>query len=160
MRTITEFFNATLKNALQARDALTAAGKTLEEIPAALGESLKLEGDKLKNLMGALDAVGSKWADLKRVIVVGLTEGENAPSQVKQVGEGHFIVEYYAPLVKKGERPGKPDGKGKGRGGRGGKGRGDGKRGGGRGGRDGGRGPGRGDGRPPRGESTPSTPSS
>lgn len=148
MKTLTEFFGTALKTARKAKEDLTAAGKTLEELPAALGEALKIEGDKLKHLMGAIEAVGSKWDDLKRVVVSTLNEGEKAPAQAQAIGETYYTVEHYPPVAKSGGRPGPSDQRNsKGRGGKGGRGGRDGGRGG-RGGRDGGR---EGGGRPPRG---------
>lgn len=122
MKTLTEFFATSLKAAQKAKEELVAAGKTAEELTAALGEQLKLEGDKLTRMISALDAVESRWDDLKRVVVLGLGEGEKAPAHARMVGELVFVVEHYAPLnVKKApqesHRRGR-DGK-KGRGGRG-----------------------------------------
>lgn len=167
MKTLTEFFGPALKAALKTKEELTAAGKTAEELPAAMGEALKLEGDKLTRMMGALEAVGSKWGDLKRVVVIGLNEGEKAPNGAQMIGEAYFMAEYYPPIAKAAPTRGGRDGGREGRGGRGGRdgGKRDGKRGG-RGGRDGersggGRGPGRGDGersaggRPPRAPRAP-----
>lgn len=134
MKTLTEFFGPALKTALKAKEDLVAAGKTAEELPAAIGEALKVEGDKLKHLLSALEAVGSKWGDLKRVVVLGLNEGEKAPGQAQLIGEAYFVTEYYAPVGKPvAARGGRDDS----RGGRGDKKRGGGKREG-RGGRDGG----------------------
>lgn len=134
MKTITEFTALTLKNAAKAQADLTAAGKTAEEMPQALSEAIKVEGDKLSLLMSALESVGTKLDDLKRVIVSTLNEGEKAPSHAKLKGEHYFTAEYYPPIAKKGaapqgqhERGGKGrdgkrgDRKGKGRGGRGGR---------------------------------------
>jgi hypothetical protein len=147
MRTITEFATIALKNALAKKQELTTAGKTAEELPAAMGEALKIEGDKLTHLMGALEAINDNIAgDLKRVIVSSLNEGEKAPSSAKQIGEKYYTVEHYPPIQKKGaQAEGGREGRGGRRDGKGGR---DGKRGdrGGRGGdRD--RGPGGGGGR-------------
>lgn len=139
MKTLTEFATPTLKNAHAKKQELTAAGKTAEELPAALGEALKIEGDKLTYLLAALELVGEKTHDLKRVVVSSLAEGEKAPSSAKLVGEKYYTVEHYAPINKGGPREDARGGRDKGRrDGKGGKG---GKRGEGRGGR---RGEGRG----------------
>ncbi len=146
MKTITEFSVTTIKNALKTREELTTAGKTPEELPAALGEALKLEGDKLTILLGALEVVEKKTNDLKRVVVLTIAEGEKAPQGAVQKDAHYFNIEFYPPLPGQ-ERKGR--GQGGEKGGRDGKGRGD-KRGGKRGGgRDGGR---DGKGRGPRGE--------
>ncbi|MGZ3686744.1 MAG: hypothetical protein ACXWP5_02335 [Bdellovibrionota bacterium] len=133
MKTITEFAAITLKNAAKSRDELTTAGKTTEELPAALGEALKVEGDKLTHLMNGLELVGTKHGDLKRVVVFTLAEGEKPPAQAQQKGENWYLVEYYPSLEKPRNAGGPRDGKGR-----------DGKRGGGKGGKGGRGGPGRG----------------
>jgi hypothetical protein len=137
MKTITEFHVATLKNAHKTRQELLAAGKTAEELPAALGEALKLEGDKLNNIIAALEFVEadakSKSLDLKRVIVSTLAEKETTPKSTLQKGDFYFTIEYFSPLPgqekkqprgRDGDRPGGRDGKrgdrkGKGKGSRG-----------------------------------------
>ena len=101
MKTLTEFVAVTLKTAAKTRAELTSSGKTIEELPAAMGEALKLEGDKLTFIMNALEAVGNKTEDLKRVIVSGLLEGEKAPSGVKQIGDHFYAIEYYPSLTPK-----------------------------------------------------------
>ena len=121
MKTLTEFAAPTLKNAHAKKQELTTAGKTAEELPAALGEALTLEGDKLAFLLAALDTVGEKMADLKRVVVSQLAEGEKAPSGARLVGEKYYTVEYYVPMHRGGaekhddrdSRGGRRDGKGK-----------------------------------------------
>lgn len=151
MKTLTEFAAVSLKIAAKTKQELTTAGKTAEELPAAMGEALKVEGDKLTFLMNAIEVVGDKVEDLKRVVVFTLGENEKAPHGAVQKGEQYYSTEYYPPLnPPKGRGPqGGPGDKG--RGGKDGK---KGKRGrGGRGGRGEGRGPGRGEGRGPgRGE--------
>ena len=143
MKTLTEFAAVTLKNALKTQAELTTAGKTAEELPAAMGEALKLEGEKISHLVSALGLLnGKKTQDLKRVVVLKLNEGEKAPSGAQLIGENYFNVEFYPSL-----QPARGDREERGaRGGRDGKGKGKGK---GRGGKGGERG-----GRPPRGERT------
>lgn len=81
---------------------LQAAGKTPEELPQAMGEALKLEGDKLKYLLTALEVLGNKTNNLKRVSVFTLNEGEKAPAKAK-VKEGvYFEVYYFPPLPNQG----------------------------------------------------------
>jgi hypothetical protein len=167
MKTITEFHVATLKIAHKTRQELLTAGKTAEELPVALGEALKLEGDKLANMIAALDFVDadtkSKSLDLKRVIVQTPTEKETAdaktglPSLKRE--NFYFTIEYFPPLP--GQEKKQPRGRDDDRGGRGRDGkRGDRKgkgKGGPRGDRDGGR-PGRGaprDAGAPRAEGAP-----
>jgi hypothetical protein len=152
MKTLTEFAVVTLKNAAKTKQELTTAGKTAEELPAAMGEALKVEGDKLNYLMNAIEVVSDKLEDLKRVVVFTLGENEKAPHGAVQKGEQHYSTEYYPPLHPPKSKG--PQGGDKGRGGKGGR---DGKKGkrgrGGRGRPGEGRGPGRGEGRGPgRGE--------
>ncbi len=138
MKTLTEFAVVSIKNAAKTKQELTTAGKTAEELPAAMGEALKLEGDKLGYLMNAVELVGEKLEDLKRVVVFTLAEGKKAPHSAVQKGEHYYSTEYYPSLnPPKGRGPQGGHGE-KGRGGKDGK---KGKRG--RGGR-GGRGEGRG----------------
>ncbi|MCM2321735.1 MAG: hypothetical protein NDJ90_00560 [Oligoflexia bacterium] len=115
MKTLTEFAALTLKNATQTRQELLAAGKTPEELPQALGEALKLEGDKLAFLLAALDAVGTKLNDLKRVIVFALNEGETAPPRAFQKDDKFYVAEYFPPLHQKGAGGRAEPGHGKGR---------------------------------------------
>jgi hypothetical protein len=150
MRTITEFPVSTLKTAMKTKQDLLTAGKTAEELPAAMGEALKLEGDKLTNVLNALEVVGTKTHDLKRVVVFALLENEKAPAGVLQKGDHYFAIEYFPPLPgsqPKGRGPREDGGRGGKRGGgrggdkRGGRGGERGGRGGERGGNDRGRGP-------------------
>ena len=130
MKTITEFTGIHLKNASKLKADLTAAGKTAEELAPAMGETLKLEGDKLTHLLAAVETVGDKLNELKRVVVFTAAEGEKTPGSAQRHGEHFYLPEYYAPIG--GKKPagkeadgrgGKRDGKGRGRkGGRGGKG--------------------------------------
>ena len=105
MKTLTEFFGMNLKQAAQTRKELIDSGKTPEELPAALGEALKLEGDRLNHLIHALDAVGTRLQDLKRVVVFSAQEGEKAPQKATQKGEHYYLVEYYPSLEKPKAQP-------------------------------------------------------
>lgn len=139
MKTLTEFASIQLNRGLTLLNELTTAGKTPEEIAASFTETLKYEGDKLKHFMNALNLVKEKTDRLKRVIVLALAEGEQAPRGASAV-EGHAYVAEQFPSPQAAAGPARDEG----RGARGGKkgGRGD-KRGGGKG---------RGnEGRPPRG---------
>ena len=98
MKTLTEFFGMNLKQAAQTRKELIVSGKTPEELTGALGEALKMEGDRLNHLIHALDAVGTRVQDLKRVVVFTLNEGEKAPQKAVQKGEHYYLVEYYPTL--------------------------------------------------------------
>jgi hypothetical protein len=130
MKTLTEFTAMSLKQASKLKADLTQQGKTPEELPAALGEALKIEGDKLTFLLNALETVGTKVTDLKRVLVFSVAEGEKAPLGTLMKGEegktNGYIVEYYPSLDRKADtrvqqdprddgRKQKSRGKGKGR---------------------------------------------
>jgi len=106
MKTLTEFPGIALKNAAKLKSDLIAAGKTLEEIPQALGEALKLEGGRLGFLVTALEIIDIKLNDLKRAVVYSLAEGEKPNSGCIQKGEHAFFIEYFPPLEKK-----KPEGR-------------------------------------------------
>ncbi len=149
MKTLTEFDAFRLKNALNTKKELTAAGKTAEELSAALGEALKLEGDKLTVFLAALEIAEERPEGLKRVVVFAVEEGKSAPKGALLRGDKNFLAEFFAPPASAQKRFDSDD-----RGGR------DGKRGGkgggkGRGGREGGREGGGGGGRGPRPERTP-----
>src|SRR4051812_14181949 len=130
MKTITEFAVQTLSNAAKVHGELVTAGKTPEEMPAALTEALKLEGEKLSLLLMAVEAIGNKVGDLKRVVVGSLAENEKAPSGAIEKEGKVFVCEYYRPIGggkagrddRRDGRGGKGDRKGRGgkRGGRGG----------------------------------------
>lgn len=137
MKTLTEFHSFALKAVAQVQNELTQAGKTAEEITAAIGEKLKAEGDKLKHLMTAFDAAKDRLDKLKRVLVIQPAEGAKLVRDAIEKEGLHFVLEFFpdAPGQQKGrrdrdEKRGGRDGKK----GRGGKGKRDGKRGGGRGG--------------------------
>ena len=151
MKTLTQFTSNQLKNGIQKATEFTTAGKTAEELPVAMGEEFKMEGDKLKFFMHAIDVVKTRADGLKRVVVLNFAETEKIPSSYQKRDENHYLAEYYPSLEKPakgrgGRFEGKGDGKrGKGRGGKGG-----------RGDKRGGGGPGRNDrGRGPRGPGAP-----
>ena len=68
MKSITEFAQPILQKVLTAKAALVSEGKTAEEIATSMGESFKLEGDKLKFILAAADLVADKKA-VRRVLV-------------------------------------------------------------------------------------------
>lgn len=118
MKSVTEFASFSLNAGLKAKAALTAEGKSPEEIQTSLGETFKLEGDKLKYFIAAMDVATANTENLKRVLVVSLAEGENAPAKSAKVEEMYFVPDFH-PDPKRAQP--KKDEKGKGgRGGRGG----------------------------------------
>lgn len=127
MKTLTEFDGFRLKNALSKKTELTTAGKTAEELPAALGEELKLEGDKLTHFLAALEVAEARPDGIKRVVVFSVDEGKSAPKGALQKGDKWYLAEYFASAPTRQGRNnnrddrggrGKGKGKGKGRGGR------------------------------------------
>lgn len=119
MKTLTEFDGFRLKNALQTKKELTAAGKTAEELPQAMGEALKLEGDKLTHLLAALELAEGHPEHLKRVVVYTVEEGQKAPNGAVQKGDKWYLAEFfYTPAPKRKAREEHADGRrgrGKGR---------------------------------------------
>ncbi len=117
MKAVTEFASFTLNAALKAKAALAAEGKSPEEIQAALGTTYKYEGEKLTYFLTALEVAAANSENLKRVLVVRLSEGEKAPAKATQTED---IAIFPEALVQ--ARPDKPkdDGKRGGKGGRGG----------------------------------------
>ncbi len=119
MKSVTEFPVFTLNAGLKTKTALTGEGKTPEEIQTSLGESLKMEGDRLKHFVNALEVAGQNTQNLKRVLVVKLNEGETAPEKALSVEDHHYVPEF---LTQAKPAPSAEDAKnarrGKGRGGR------------------------------------------
>jgi hypothetical protein len=94
MKSVTEFWSVALNQGLQMRTALTAEGKTPEEIQTALGEKFKYEGDKLKYFTGAIEVAHQNPEKLSRVLVVSLADGETAPAKAVEIEGTHYIPEF------------------------------------------------------------------
>lgn len=92
MKSITEFAQPVLQKVLAAKTALASEGKTPEEIATSLGETFKLEGDKLKYIQAAADLVVGK-PSVRRVLVASFAEGETAPAKYQKIEETHYLVE-------------------------------------------------------------------
>ncbi len=92
MKSITEFTPFLLQKVLTAKTQLLADGKTAEEAMASVGETFKIEGDRLKHAMAASDLVKDK-NDVRRILVVSFAEGETAPSQYQKIEESYYLVE-------------------------------------------------------------------
>jgi hypothetical protein len=103
MKSVTEFPNFKLVQGHQAKTALAADGKTPEEIQQNLGETFKLEGDKLKHFCNAIEVAGQNLEGLSRVLVVSLGEGEKEPLKAMKFEEHHYVPEFIT-----GVRPGAP----------------------------------------------------
>lgn len=127
MKTLTEFDSLKINQVIKRQTELAAESKTDEEQKVAIGEALKVEGEKLDRLLAAVDVAKKKPNFLKRVVVLQLAEGEKAPGQAVLVGELYYLCEYFPQPVSKqpakrdfkGGPRGKGKGKGKGRGRRG-----------------------------------------
>jgi hypothetical protein len=128
MKSVTEFPNFKLAQGLSAKTALAAEGKSPEEIQTSIGEKFKLEGDKLKYFINAIEVAGQNMEKLTRVLVVSFVEGEKLPPKATKLEELHYVPEFQAEPKKKEEvKDAKAGGRGgpgggKGRGGPGGKG--------------------------------------
>lgn len=92
MKSITEFGSPALQKFSTARAALVKEGKSPEEIATAMGETFKLEGDKLKYMMAAADLVADK-KDVRRVLVASFAEGETAPAKYQKIEDTYYLVE-------------------------------------------------------------------
>lgn len=121
MKSVTEFWSFTLLPGMETKNALAAEGKTPEEIQAAVGEKHKLEGDKLKHFINAIDVAAKNLEKLSRVIVVTLNEGENPPPKAVKVEEHFYIPDFKVDpkpvATKKADERGGPRKGGKGKGG-------------------------------------------
>lgn len=92
MKSITEFAQHTLQKVSTAKAALTAEGKTPEEISAAIGESFKYEGDKLKYALAASDLTNGQTA-IRRVMVATFAEGETVPAKYQKIDDTYYLIE-------------------------------------------------------------------
>lgn len=94
MKSITEFQPSTLQKVLSVKTTLTAEGKTAEEISAAIGETFKYEGDKIKHALAAADLAKDKQA-IRRVLVVSFAEGETPSSNYQKVEDSYYMLETF-----------------------------------------------------------------
>lgn len=94
MKSITEFQLPTLQKVLAAKNALTAEGKSAEEVATAIGETFKYEGDKIKYAMAAADLVTGKTS-VRRVLVASFAEGEAPAANYQQVDGNYYLVESF-----------------------------------------------------------------
>ncbi len=111
MKSITEFAQPSLQKVLAAKAALTTEGKTAEEIATAIGESFKVEGDKLKYILAAADLVADKTS-VRRVMVATFAEGETAPAKYQKIEDTYYLVETLEPVKAVVAAPTKDGGRG------------------------------------------------
>jgi hypothetical protein len=139
MRTVTEFLGVWLRQVLKTKNDLVTAGTTdTAEAPAlttAMGEALKIEGDRLTHLMKALTHIADRSDSVSRVRVFQGEDETKMPKGAVKDGDHYYLVEFtILAQPKQQERRDDRGGKG-GKGGKGGRGGND---------RDNKRGPGRG----------------
>lgn len=94
MKSITEFQPTTLQKILSAKNTLAAEGKSLEEISAAIGETFKFEGDKIKYALAAAELAKDQSA-IRRVLVATFAEGEKPAPMYQQVEDTYYKVETF-----------------------------------------------------------------
>lgn len=101
MKSITEFQPTTLQKVLAAKNSLAAEGKSPEEISAAIGETFKYEGDKIKYALAAAELAKDK-SSIRRVLVASFAEGEKPAPNYQQVEDTYYMVETFnaKPVVK------------------------------------------------------------
>jgi hypothetical protein len=106
MKTLTEFSVFSLKKAHTLAESLTKD----ETFASQFQEKLSLEAEKAARMQHALEAVGGRFENLKRVIV---WQGEKGPEKALEKDGLFFLAEYYPPLndKKRGGKP--PEGKGR-----------------------------------------------
>jgi len=94
MKSVTEFPTHKLDKGIEMKTALTTEGKSPEEMEAAIGEAMKLEGDKLKYFVAALDVAAENREKLTRIRVMSPEEGEKLPEKAVQVEEHVYLPEF------------------------------------------------------------------
>ena len=131
MKTLTEFSTVMLQRGAAARTAKTAEGVAAEGMAEAIAGALTIPAERAQRLLEAIDIVG---ADLDKVRLVRVFQGEKGPLGATSVGEFHYAMDrvVVGGGRKRDDRGGDRGGRGGDRGGRGGGGGGGG--GGGRGG--------------------------
>ncbi len=127
MKTLTEFTGFQLGDSVkileQTTAQLTQEGKTPEEISTALGQAFKMEGDKLKFFLNALEFAKQTPKNLKRILVMQFDEKDKKPDSAKEKDGHYYVTEFFfVPQPKKFDRFGKGGGKFKGKGRKGGRG--------------------------------------
>lgn len=90
-----EFPAHILVKGIEAKKALTAEGKTEEEISTSIGETFKFSDNKLKNFITAIGLAEAKTEGLYRVRIASFNEGEKIPDGAVKVEELHFITEFF-----------------------------------------------------------------
>lgn len=103
MQAKSEFPVHILTKAIEAKKALTAEGKTEEEISNSLSETFKYKDTRLKYFMAALSVAETNLDNLYRVRGFTFSEGEKVPENAVLIDEVYYIAE---PLqIKPGAKP-------------------------------------------------------
>lgn len=112
MKSVTEFANLMLKQALTSKNTLISEGKSPEEVQTSLGTTFKYEGEKLKHFINAIDVAEKNLNNLRRIVVMTLTEGEKIPNKAVKVDEHYYVPEMLVSSVIRPPPPSKKRGKG------------------------------------------------
>ncbi len=83
---------------LTAKTAWVTEGKTPEEIQQSMGEKFKMEGDKLKHFITAIEVANQNQDRLSRILVASLNEGEKIPPKAEKIEEHYYIPEFQVDL--------------------------------------------------------------
>lgn len=113
MKAITEFSSFTLIKAIAAHKTLAEEGKTPEEIQENLGQTFKIEGEKLGYFIKAIEVAGTNTENLRRVLVARFAEGESLLPMAVQVEDIYYVPQFIvksAPIqvAKPGQRSARP----------------------------------------------------
>ena len=106
MKSVTEFSGLKLADGIKAKAALTAEGKTPEEVTTSLGEQFKFADEKLKCFVTAVE-IAEKFTEKLFVVKVSkLNEGQNPPPQGKVIEDLCYVAVPFPNLnEKKAEAP-------------------------------------------------------
>lgn len=94
MKSVTEFFAHKLTEGNTTKAALLAEGKTPEEIELSIGETFKLEGQKLKFFVNSMEVASENAEKLGRVLVFKVDEGESIPPKAVLLEEHCYVPEF------------------------------------------------------------------
>jgi hypothetical protein len=90
-----------LNKGIKAKEELTAAGKTAEEVMAGIGEAFKYEGDKLKHFVNAIEcaiANPEKQAGIKTFSLLDWIGGGLGKKKAKIQPTAKAVVEAVTPV--------------------------------------------------------------
>ena len=99
MKTITEFPGVVLRQIIKSKQELISGGTAEDQLATAIGESYKIEGDRLTHLMKAVSLVGENSERVSRVRVFAQQEGADEsklPKGIVEEGEHLYLVEMFS----------------------------------------------------------------